>query len=137
MTIADKKAQDRRTSRVVSISSKRDFGFPDYAMELDAALSGPVVDLEQVIRILRTVPQLGAQLLIFTNSEVVGLSHCVLDIPEAVVLLGTERLRALVLGYAVMQEIAAPRADRAIRSIREDQLSPFPGIDVRHNLTYH
>ena len=121
MTTLDKTAQEHRTNRVISISAKRASGFPSYALELDAALSGPVVDLEQVASILATVPELGAQLLIFTNSEIVGLSHCVLDIPEAVILLGTERLRALVLGYAVMQEIAAPRPNRRVRNIREDQ----------------
>jgi len=123
MTIVDKKTLEERTNRVVSISAQPASRFPNYAIELEAALSSSVVDLEQVTRIIGTIPDLGAQLLIFANSELAGLSHCVSHIPEAVVLLGTERSRALVLGYAVMQEIAASRPRCTIRDIREDQPS--------------
>ena len=115
MTIVHNRAQQQGTGRVTPISDKRASGFPDYAIELEAALSGPVVDLEQVVKMIVAVPDLGARLLIFANSELVGLSHCVLDVPEAIILLGTERLRALVLGYAVMKEIASPRQSCPIR----------------------
>jgi HD-like signal output (HDOD) protein len=126
MTIVDKKTREERTNRVMSISANPASRFPDYAIELEAALSSPVVDLEQVTRIIGTVPELGAQLLIFANSELAGLSRCVSHIPEAVVLLGTERSRALVLGYAVMQEIAASRPCPTIRNMRRGSKRSSP-----------
>jgi putative nucleotidyltransferase with HDIG domain len=76
---------------------------PSYVLDLNALLSNPSVDLKKVGAVIRTDPSLSAQVLRLCNSALFGLRRRVLSIEQAAVLLGTERLRTLVLACSIMQ----------------------------------
>jgi len=94
---------ERRKKRLMGILSKGLPTLPSYLLDLNALLSTPTVDLRKVAKVIRTDPSLSAQVLRLCNSALFGLRRRVLSIGQAVVLLGTERLRTLVLTCAVMQ----------------------------------
>jgi putative nucleotidyltransferase with HDIG domain len=76
---------------------------PSYVLDLNALLSSASVDLKKVGKVIRTDPSLSAQILRLCNSALFGLRRRVISIEQAAVLLGTERLRTLVLTCSVMQ----------------------------------
>src|SRR5246127_3435042 len=76
---------------------------PTYVLDLNALLSSASVDLKKVGNVIRTDPSLSAQVLRLCNSALFGLRHRVISIEQAAILLGTERLRTLVLTCSVMQ----------------------------------
>jgi len=76
---------------------------PAYVFELSALLSTIPVDLRRVCRVIRTDPSLTAQVIRLSNSATVGLRERVFNIEHAVILLGTERLRALVLTCSLVE----------------------------------
>jgi len=78
---------------------------PAYVFELSALLSSVPVDLRRVCRVIRTDPSLAAQVIRLCNSAMLGLRGRVSHIEHAVVLLGTERLRTLVLTCSLVQRI--------------------------------
>ena len=76
---------------------------PAYVFELSALLSTIPVDLRRVCRVIRTDPSLTAQVLRLCNSPLLGLRERVSNIEHAVILLGTERLRTLVLNCSLVE----------------------------------
>ena len=76
---------------------------PAYVFELSGLLSTVPVDLRRVCEVIRTDPSLAAQVLRLCNSAMWGLRGRVSNIEHAVVLLGTERLRTMVLTCSVVQ----------------------------------
>ncbi len=78
---------------------------PAYIFELSTLLSCVPVDLRRVSRVIRTDPSLAAQVIHLCNSAMLGLRGRVSHIEHAVVLLGTERLRALVLTCSLVQHL--------------------------------
>jgi HD-like signal output (HDOD) protein len=76
---------------------------PTYVIELNALLKSQPVDLKRVGNVIRTDPGLSAQVLRVCNSPLFGLRRRVINIEEAAILLGIERLRTLVLTCSVMQ----------------------------------
>jgi HD-like signal output (HDOD) protein len=76
---------------------------PAYVFELSALLSTVSVDLRRVSRVIRTDPSLAAQVIRLCNSALLGLRGRVSNIDHAVILLGTERLRTLVLTCSLVQ----------------------------------
>jgi HD-like signal output (HDOD) protein len=76
---------------------------PTYILDLNALLSKSSVDLKKVGKVIRTDPSLSSQILRLCNSALFGLRRRVISIEQAAVLLGTERLRTLVLTCSVMQ----------------------------------
>src|ERR1700676_3578556 len=94
---------DRRKKRLMGLLSKGLPTLPTYLLDLNALLSSPSVDLKKVGKVIRTDPSLTAQVLRLCNSALFGLRHRVLSIEQAAVLLGTERLRTLVLTCSMMQ----------------------------------
>ena len=78
---------------------------PAYVFELSSLLSSVPVDLKRVCRVIRTDPSLAAQVIRLCNSVMLGLRGKVSHIEHAVVLLGTERLRTLVLTCSLVQHI--------------------------------
>jgi HD-like signal output (HDOD) protein len=76
---------------------------PNYVLDLNALLSSQSVDLKKVGVVIRTDPSLSAQVLRLCNSALFGLRRRVISIEQAAVLLGTERLRTLVLTCSLMQ----------------------------------
>ncbi|HUN60828.1 MAG TPA: HDOD domain-containing protein [Candidatus Sulfotelmatobacter sp.] len=99
----EEQLQQRRKNRLMGYLHKGLPTLPAYLLDLNALLSSAMVDLKKVGRIIRTDPSLTAQVLRLCNSALFGLRRRVLSIEQAAVLLGTERLRTLVLTCAVMQ----------------------------------
>jgi len=94
---------ERRKKRLMDLLSKGLPTLPAYLLDLNALLSSPTVDLKKVGKVIRTDPSLTAQVLRLCNSALFGLRRRVLSIEQAAVLLGTERLRTLMLTCSVMQ----------------------------------
>jgi HD-like signal output (HDOD) protein len=78
---------------------------PAYIFELIALLSCVPVDLRRVCRVIRTDPSLAEQVIRLCNSAMLGLRGRVSHIEHAVILLGTERLRTLVLTCSLVQHL--------------------------------
>jgi len=95
--------QERRKKRLTGILSQDLPTLPTYVLDLNALLSSPTVDLKKVSKVIRTDPSLSAQVLRLCNSALFGLRRRVISIEQAAVLLGTERLRTLVLTCSLMQ----------------------------------
>jgi putative nucleotidyltransferase with HDIG domain len=95
--------QERRKKRLTGILSQDLPTLPNYVMDLNALLSSPTVDLKKVGKVIRTDPSLSSQVLRLCNSALFGLRRRVLSIEQAAILLGTERLRTLVLTCSLMQ----------------------------------
>jgi HD-like signal output (HDOD) protein len=94
---------ERRKQRLMDILSKGLPTLPGYVLDLNALLGSAAVDLKKVGKVIRTDPSLSAQVLRLCNSALFGLRRRVISIEQAAVLLGTERLRTLVLTCSVMQ----------------------------------
>jgi putative nucleotidyltransferase with HDIG domain len=94
---------DKRKQRLLTVLSKGLPTLPQYVLDLNALLSSASVDLKKVGAVIRTDPSLSAQILRLCNSALFGLRRRVISIEQAAVLLGTERLRTLVLACSVMQ----------------------------------
>src|SRR5437660_3396882 len=95
--------QDRRKKRLMAILGQGLPTLPNYVLDLNALLSAPTVDLKKVGNVIRTDPSLSAQVLRLCNSALFGLRRRVLSIEQGAILLGSERLRTLVLTCSVMQ----------------------------------
>jgi putative nucleotidyltransferase with HDIG domain len=95
--------QERRKKRLTGILSQDLPTLPNYVLDLNALLSSPTVDIKKVGKVLRTDASLSAQVLRLCNSALFGLRRRVLSIEQAAILLGTERLRTLVLTCSLMQ----------------------------------
>ena len=95
--------QERRKKRLMAILGQGLPTLPNYVLDLNALLSAATVDLKKVGNVIRTDPSLSAQVLRLCNSALFGLRRRVLSIEQAAILLGTERLRTLVLTCSVMQ----------------------------------
>lgn len=109
--------QGRRKQRLMGILGQGLPTLPNYVLDLNALLSSPSVDLKKVANVIRTDPSLSAQVLRLCNSALFGLRRRVLSIEQAAILLGTERLRTLVLTCSVMQF--------AGKKLPKDQLMAF------------
>jgi HD-like signal output (HDOD) protein len=94
---------DRRKNRLMAILSKGLPTLPTYVLDLNNLLKTVPVDLKKVGKVIRTDPSLAAQVLRVCNSALFGLRRRVINIEEAAILLGIERLRTLVLTCSVMQ----------------------------------
>jgi HD-like signal output (HDOD) protein len=108
---------DRRKKRLMAILNQGLPTLPNYVLDLNVLLSSPSVNLKKVGAVIRTDPSLSAQVLRLCNSALFGLRRRVISIEQAAVLLGTERLRTLVLTCSVMQF--------AGKRIPADQMAPF------------
>lgn len=108
---------EKRKQRLMAILSQGLPTLPHYVLDLNAHLGNASVDLKKVANIIRTDPSLSAQVLRLCNSALFGLRRRVISIEQAAVLLGTERLRTLVLTCAVMQF--------AGKRVPQEQLLPF------------
>jgi putative nucleotidyltransferase with HDIG domain len=94
---------DKRKQRLLDVLSKGLPTLPNYVLDLNALLGSASVDLKKVGAVIRTDPSLSAQVLRLCNSALFGLRRRVISIEQAAVMLGTERLRTLVLACSVMQ----------------------------------
>jgi HD-like signal output (HDOD) protein len=94
---------DNRKKRLMGILSHGLPTLPNYVLDLNALLGNSSVDLKKVGAVIRTDPSLSAQVLRLCNSALFGLRRRVISIEQAAVLLGTDRLRTLVLTCSLMQ----------------------------------
>lgn len=95
--------QKRRKARLMSILTEGLPTLPSYVFELNTLLSHSSVDLKKVGKIIRNDPSLSAQVLRLCNSALFSLRRRVLSIEEAAILMGSERLRTLVLTCSIME----------------------------------
>ncbi len=95
--------QKRRKARLMSILNEGLPTLPNYVFELNTLLSSSSVDLNRVGKVIRNDPSLSAQVLRLCNSALFSLRRRVLSIEEAAVLMGSERLRTLVLTCSIME----------------------------------
>jgi HD-like signal output (HDOD) protein len=94
---------ERRKQALMTIMSKGLPTLPGYILDLNALLSSPSVDLKKVGKLIRTDPSLTAQILKLCNSALFGVKSRVMSIEQASILMGTERLRTLILTCSAMQ----------------------------------
>jgi len=76
---------------------------PSHIFELNKLLSSPSVELKRVGKIIRNDPSLSAQVLRLCNSSLSNLRRRAFDIEEAAILVGSERLRTLVLTCSIIE----------------------------------
>lgn len=99
--ISDRTAQEFRKQRVMSLVAA---GFPlpeGRLFDLLRLLGEPVVDLSRVSERMRAQPRLNGQILGLLRSFPFAEYRQPLALDQAVVLLGSERLRILILGCAL------------------------------------
>ena len=97
------KRQKRRKARLMSILTEGLPTLPRHVFELNTLLSSASVDLRRVGKVIRNDPSLSALVLRLCNSALFSLQRRVLNIEEAAILMGSERLRTLVLTCSVME----------------------------------
>jgi HD-like signal output (HDOD) protein len=95
--------QKRRKARLMSILTEGLPTLPSYVFELNTLLSAESVNLKRVGKVIRNDPSLSAQVLRLCNSALFSLRRRVLSIEEAAILMGSERLRTLVLTCSLME----------------------------------
>lgn len=96
--------QNCRVSLMASLSDGLPT-LPAYVFELNTLLSTTPVDMKRAGEVIRTDPSLTAQVIRLANSVLLGLRERVSSIEHAVVLLGTERLRTLVLTCSLLEYV--------------------------------
>jgi len=102
-TLEQQAEVERRKQALMTIMSKGLPTLPAYILDLNALLSSHSVDLKKVGKLIRTDPSLTAQILKLCNSALFGMKSRVLSIEQASILMGTERLRTLILTCSAMQ----------------------------------
>lgn len=106
------------TENEVTSASFRFFtGVSAHVFELNSLLSITPVNLKRVSQVIRSDPGLAEQLIRLCNSPIFDLSHQVFTVEEAVVLLGADRLRILVLACHLLED--------AGRRLKPGELQPF------------
>ena len=89
---------------------------PAYVFELNSLLAASPVNLKQVGEIIRTDPSLTAQVLRLCNSAFMGFRDRITKIEHAVMMVGTERLRTMVLTCSLVEYVAHRVASEDIQS---------------------
>ena len=95
--------QQKRKARLISFLTEGLPTLPRYVFELNTLLSSTSVDLKRVAKVIRNDPSMSAQVIRLCNSALFSLRRRVPSIEEAAVLMGSERLRTLVLTCSVME----------------------------------
>jgi putative nucleotidyltransferase with HDIG domain len=134
---ADQRTRDRRKSRIIAIVGD---GFPcppKHVFELIRLLSLPVVDLKKVSIIIGKDGDLAAQILRLAHT-VSGNRRSSLEISEAVVLLGSEHLRMLILSCAVMKFAGSQLPALAIQKFwHHSFLTAAFSEEIARRMQYH
>ena len=89
---------------------------PAYVFELNSILAKTPADLKRVAEIIRTDPSLTAQVLRLCNSALMGARERITRIEHAVILVGTERLRTMVLTCSLLEYMGNRVASEHIQS---------------------
>jgi len=99
---------EARQSRKLALLAALSEGLPTlpaYVFELNSLLAAAPVNLKRVGEIIRTDPSLTAQLIRLCNSAFMGFRERVTRIEHAVMLVGTERLRTMVLTCSLVEYV--------------------------------
>ena len=110
---------EARQSRKLALMAALSEGLPTlpaYVFELNSLLAATPVNLKHVVEIIMTDPSLTAQVLRMCNSAVMGFRERVTKIQNAVVLVGTERLRTMVLTCSLVEYVCRRIASEDIQS---------------------
>jgi HD-like signal output (HDOD) protein len=110
LTAAPLEASDpeARRTRKLALMATLSEGLPTlpaYVFELNTLLAAVPVDIKRVVDVILTDPSLAAQVLRLCNSAILGFRERVTRIEHAVVLIGTERLRTLVLTCSLLEYV--------------------------------
>ena len=108
-----------RISRKLDLLASLSEGLPTlpaYVFELNTLLAATPVDLKRVGEVIRTDPSLTAQLLRICNSAFMGFRERVTKIQHAVMLVGVERLRTMVLTCKLIEYVGQRVASEEIQS---------------------
>jgi HD-like signal output (HDOD) protein len=108
-----------RQSRKLALMASLSEGLPTlpaYVFELNSLLTATPVNLKRVVEVIVTDPSLTAQVLRLCNSAFMGFRERVTKIQNAVVLVGTERLRTLVLTCSLVEYMGHRIASQDIQS---------------------
>lgn len=108
-----------RQSRKLALMAALSDGLPTlpaYVFELNSLLSATPVNLKRVGEVIRTDPSLTAQLLRLCNSAFMGFRERVSKIEHAIILVGTERLRTMVLTCSLIEYVGHRVASEDIQA---------------------
>ncbi len=89
---------------------------PAYVFELNSLLAANPVNLKRVGEVLRTDPSLTAQVLRLCNSAFMGFRERITKLEHAIILVGTERLRTMVLTCSLVQYAGHQVASEDVQS---------------------
>jgi HD-like signal output (HDOD) protein len=106
--------QNRRLALMASLSEGLPT-LPAYVFELNSLLGATPVNLKRVGEVIRTDPSLSAQVIRMCNSAMLGFREKVKSIKHAVLLLGTDRLRTLVLTCSLVEYVGDRLASEDIQ----------------------
>lgn len=95
---------------------------PAYVFELTTLLNTAPVDLRSVCRVIRTDPSLAAQVIRLCNSALLAAREKVSSIEDAVILLGRERLRTLVLTCSLVEGVGQSLSPTGLQSFWQHSL---------------
>lgn len=110
---------EARQSRKLALMAALSEGLPTlpaYVFELNTLLAATPVNLKRVGEVIRTDPSLAAQVLRLCNSAIMGFRERVTRIEHAVILVGTERLRTMVLTCSLVEYVGHRVASEDIQS---------------------
>jgi HD-like signal output (HDOD) protein len=110
---------EARQSRKLALMTALSDGLPTlpaYVFELNSLLAATPVNIKRVVEVIRTDPSLTAQLLRLCNSAFMGFHERVSKIEHAVMLVGTERLRTLVLTCSLIEYVGRRVASEDVQS---------------------
>ena len=110
---------EARQSRKLALMAALSEGLPTlpaYVFELNSLLAAAPVNLKRVGEVIRTDPSLTAQVLRLCNSAFMGFRERVTKIEHAVMLVGTERLRTMVLTCSLVEYVGHRVASEDIQS---------------------
>jgi HD-like signal output (HDOD) protein len=110
---------EARQSRKLALMAALSEGLPTlpaYVFELNSLLAASPVNLKQVAEVILTDPSLTAQVLRLCNSALLGFRQRVTRIEHAVILMGTERLRTMVLTCSLVEYVGHRLSSEEIQS---------------------
>src|SRR5208283_1868471 len=110
---------EARQSRKLALMAALSEGLPTlpaYVFELNSLLAAAPVNLKRVGEVIRTDPSLTAQVLRLCNSAFMGFRERVTKIEHAVIMVGTERLRTMVLTCSLVEYVGRRVASEDIQS---------------------
>jgi len=110
---------EARQSRKLALMAALSEGLPTlpaYVFELNSLLATTPVNLKRVVEVIRTDPSLTAQVLRLCNSAFMGFRERVTKMEHAIMLLGTERLRTMVLTCSLVEYVGHRVASEDIQS---------------------